>query len=348
VRIGVWVCWAAVVIAACTSRLPMPEPSSAESPTAFPSSSARLDGPAQLQVTGTGACGGFVVLNFGYCEPLFLLSATPGSDFSDWVMSDNDPVFVTERLSSSAIGLTGPLLDGPTSLAPGAWSVGIGVRNTSDVASEAPSFEVLCYRSITVPEGIETVDIWAHLDQQCSIDVSYDDLPVPMSCGDETLYLLADSSRDRVETRTYPGTTVITITVTSLDDPDFVQTAVVDSADPGCVHHTLIGPILRGISDGYEPESAKPADLVGRLMVIDTNAACTVILDRDGLTWDPIWPAGYSITERGVLGTHGQLVAENGALVGLTGRQATRDLRWCLIETGFEVNDLSFVEPQSP
>jgi hypothetical protein len=112
-----------------------------------------------------------VVANYGGCRPLLLLAAQSKADFSNWVVSEDDYFFETGERGVSEIPLTGLLLGGPESLAPGPWTVGLGVWNTSDVASEPSWLDVLCTRSFAVDEGTRRVGIRAHFEDPCSIDI---------------------------------------------------------------------------------------------------------------------------------------------------------------------------------
>jgi hypothetical protein len=263
-------------------------------------------------------------------------------------MSDNDYFFETGDRGASEIPLTGRLLNGPTSLAPGPWTVGLGVRNRSDDLSQPESSQVLCTRPFEVAPDTQRVEIAAYFEQHCSIDVALDARPIPVECADDTFYLLDDSDRDQVHTETYPGTDLVKITVSPADEPDVIETATVDMSDPACLAHRLIGPIVRGVLNGFQPISSEPADLVGRLMVLhNIGVGCSVLVDRTGLTWDVIWPDGYTVSTSGLVKDETQLVAEAGALVGVKGQEARRG-NGCLAKTAFRVDRVAFIEAPPP
>lgn len=174
--------------------------------------------------------------------------------------------------------------------------MGLGQWNSSDIADEPDWLSVLCYLPFTVEPGTKLVEIGAHFEQRCRIDVVMDGVPTPVPCADETFYGLDDPGRDRVATKTYPEHHLVTVSVTAIADPTYNETATLDYEDPSCLSHRLIGPILRGVLEGFEPVSAESVDPVGRLMLPNAGVGCSMLLDADGLTRDVIWPNGYEPT----------------------------------------------------
>src|SRR5688572_25140741 len=282
-----------MVVVGCTSlTVPSPSLGPTSTSTAPPTASLTPTTPAQpasepadLTVTGTGACGGSVVINYGGCRALLLLEATSNGDFSDRVLSDHDYAFEMGERTSSEIFLTGPLTNGPRTLAPGHWTVGLGQRNSSDIADEPDWLSVLCYRPFEIRDGTRHVEIHARFEARCGIDILLDDVPVPTLCTDETFHGLDDAGRDRFETKTYPEEHLATVTVTAIADPTYSETATLDYEDPACLGHRLIGPVLRGVVEGFEPISEESADLVGRLILPNAGVGCSMLIDADGLAW---------------------------------------------------------------
>ncbi len=285
---------------------------------------------------------------YGSCRPLLLLAASHDSDFSDWELTDVELFFETGPRDDSEIPLAGPLIDGPTHLASGPWTVGLGVWESSDDLNQPDQLYVLCYLPFTVESGTQHVEIGAYFAQRCRIDVIKDGVPTPVPCTDETFYGLDDAGRDRIDTTTYPDEHLVTVSVTSLADPTYNETATLDYEDAACLSHRLIGPVMRGVVEGFEPVSAESADLVGRLMLPNAGVGCSMLIDAAGLTWDTTWLGGYDPTsavsdDPGLVGPDGEVVAASGDLIGVNGREVRRG-RGCGGGGAFRAREIVFVE----
>jgi hypothetical protein len=289
-----------------------------------------------------------VVIFYGGCRPVLLLEPTRRADFSDWELSDEAMWFETGPRGETEVPLIGPVENAPTALERGDWTVGLGIWQIPDSGPEY--LAVPCRRSFTVEPGTTHVEIGAHFEARCWIDVVLDGVPMTTTCSDQTFFGLDDAAEDRIETKTYPEAHLVTVTVTAIADPNYTETATLDYEDPACLRHRLIGPVLRGVLEGFEPALGKSAPLVGRLILPNAGVGCSMLLDVHGLTWDMMWPDGYVPTfavnadPPGLIGPDGELVGQYGDLIGVSGREVPSGRRGCAGRGGFRVTKIAFTE----
>lgn len=123
---------------------------------------------ATLEVTGRGSCH---AINYGACWPVLLLDQRPARSLFEWTPSDDDVEFEAE-VSYPERRLTGPLINGPRSIAAGHWAVGLGVGRGSDVVGTPDSGTVLCVREFDVTDDMAAVRIAAEFGPTCAIEIT--------------------------------------------------------------------------------------------------------------------------------------------------------------------------------
>jgi hypothetical protein len=109
-----------------------------------------------------------------------LLAQGPAQGLFPWTPSDSDYRFASKISGYPDNNLTGPLENGPTTITAGHWSVGLGVRRSSDVGDTPDWGEVICVREFDVGQNVTRVSIHAVFKEPCSIVVDEQSSPPSM------------------------------------------------------------------------------------------------------------------------------------------------------------------------
>jgi len=169
----------ALFACACTSNPPVPSvPSAAPPSTSPPSATASpvsvSPTPAHsipLTVTGEGSC---TVENYGGCWPVLLMTHGASDTFASWKPSASDVVFATADAGYPTTQLTGRVMNGPSQIALGHWSVGMGLARGSDVPDQPDYGTVICHQEFDVTPTTTSVRISASLSGYDGCDLRVD------------------------------------------------------------------------------------------------------------------------------------------------------------------------------
>jgi len=122
-------------------------------------------------VTGEGSC---TVENYGGCWPVLLMTYEASDSFTSWTPSSSDVVFETTDAGYPTTQLTGRVTNGPSQIALGHWSVGIGLARGSDVPDQPDYGTVICHQEFDVTPTATSVRISASLSGYDVCDLRVD------------------------------------------------------------------------------------------------------------------------------------------------------------------------------
>jgi hypothetical protein len=93
------------------------------------------------------------------------------------------------------------------------------------------------------------------------------------------------------------------------------------------------------------PSLIAGATITGVLSADDIEGGCVVLSAEDGMSYEVIWPDGWSVTPQlDVINSEGEVVASGGDRITVHGRIATDMASICQIGQIFEATDVTLAE----